>query len=369
MQLTTLEGMAILDADTPEAVNIPAGFTTTRCLTDADNLGSDGESNDQEVGEDCAWDEPTPISEDQLLQGDIVTGAIIQLNLQQADPLPVTPTPPAGTECPGGTTIVHVVSAGENLFRIGLRYGTGMGAIMQANGLNNPQLIYAGQALTIPCGVDTGLPSVPQQPPLIPTTDQNAVTPVNCSTFRATSPLDGLSYGQVTFYWDGVAGATGYRVNIFNLDEKGGALVGSFNSQGTATSLVADVTIESIGYGFSFAWEVQALFNGQVACTSLRYNVPRQAKPAPPSRGSSLTASWACAGTGILSVSYANVPAGDTGVTIAFTDSMGGPQTVNIGVPPSSGSQTFFIFSVSAGSVTATPSGASVTLTPAGLSC
>jgi LysM repeat protein len=44
------------------------------------------------------------------------------------------------------------VKPGENLFRISLRYGTTVDAIMAANGLTNAHNIYAGQRLTIPGG-------------------------------------------------------------------------------------------------------------------------------------------------------------------------------------------------------------------------
>lgn len=46
-------------------------------------------------------------------------------------------------------TIVHIVQPGENLFRIGLRYGVPWSAIMSANGLSSIT-IYVGQRLTIP---------------------------------------------------------------------------------------------------------------------------------------------------------------------------------------------------------------------------
>lgn len=44
----------------------------------------------------------------------------------------------------------HPVVRGQNLFRISLRYGVSMSAIAQANGISNPNLIYAGQTLCIP---------------------------------------------------------------------------------------------------------------------------------------------------------------------------------------------------------------------------
>ncbi|MGC9399350.1 MAG: LysM peptidoglycan-binding domain-containing protein [Anaerolineae bacterium] len=53
---------------------------------------------------------------------------------------------------PTGDGTQHVVKAGENLFRIALRYNTTVEALAQANGITNPALIYAGQVLTIPGG-------------------------------------------------------------------------------------------------------------------------------------------------------------------------------------------------------------------------
>ncbi len=47
---------------------------------------------------------------------------------------------------------VHVVQRGENLFRIALRYGTTVQALARANNLSNTSLIYAGQRLVIPGG-------------------------------------------------------------------------------------------------------------------------------------------------------------------------------------------------------------------------
>lgn len=46
--------------------------------------------------------------------------------------------------------IIHVVQPGENLFRISLRYGTTVDAIMAVNGLTDAHTVYAGQRLLIP---------------------------------------------------------------------------------------------------------------------------------------------------------------------------------------------------------------------------
>jgi LysM repeat protein len=64
-----------------------------------------------------------------------------------------------GTE-DGGATVTHVVQAGENLFRIALKYGTTVEAIAAANGIVNPNVVYAGQELTIPQGGGAPSPSV-----------------------------------------------------------------------------------------------------------------------------------------------------------------------------------------------------------------
>jgi LysM repeat protein len=70
----------------------------------------------------------------------------------------------------GGTVLAqqsgtyHVVSPGENLFRISLRYNVSMAAIANANGIVNYNLIYAGQRLLIPTG-GTGPGPVPTTPP------------------------------------------------------------------------------------------------------------------------------------------------------------------------------------------------------------
>jgi lipoprotein-anchoring transpeptidase ErfK/SrfK len=45
---------------------------------------------------------------------------------------------------------VHSVAAGENLYRISLRYDVSVQAMAWANGLGNPNLIYVGQRLVIP---------------------------------------------------------------------------------------------------------------------------------------------------------------------------------------------------------------------------
>jgi LysM repeat protein len=76
-------------------------------------------------------------------------------------PAPTSP-PPAVTPAPsGGTT--YVVQRGDTLWGIARRFGVSQQAIMAANGITNPNLIYVGQALTIP-GVSGGTPAPTASP-------------------------------------------------------------------------------------------------------------------------------------------------------------------------------------------------------------
>lgn len=86
-------------------------------------------------------------------------------------PVVTSPPPVSGANC------VHEVRAGENLFRLSLRYGVSIAEIAAASGVTNIQFIRVGQRLTIPgCGTtgvfppptstapDTGSPTVPGTP-------------------------------------------------------------------------------------------------------------------------------------------------------------------------------------------------------------
>lgn len=63
-------------------------------------------------------------------------------------PLPPLPVPPTPTPPPG--SVIHVVRAGDTVFRIAQMYGSTIEAIVEANNLVNPDLIYPGQRLIVP---------------------------------------------------------------------------------------------------------------------------------------------------------------------------------------------------------------------------
>ncbi len=97
---------------------------------------------------------------------------------------------------------------------------------------------------------------------------------LNCARFRPTSPLGGMPNGDAAFFWDGVQGASSYRVNIYN---DGGAQVVSLETSSSNTTISINTSAAAIGGGSNFSWEVVALLNGQSACTTARASVVRDA--------------------------------------------------------------------------------------------
>lgn len=187
-----------------------------------------------------------------------------------------------------GNSTIHTVRAGETLWRIARRYGSDVPTVAGANGLSNPNRIYVGQQLRVPCpGTTPQVPGVPATSTPVPVTQllqagDTLTVPANfsCATFRATSPLGGLANGTNRFYWNPAPGATGYRVNVYNL-QFGTRRVASYTTDGFNTNLFGDVGIGAAGSGFLFAWEVEALVSDQVACRTPRQVMFREALPSP----------------------------------------------------------------------------------------
>lgn len=150
----------------------------------------------------------------------------------------------------------------------------------------------------------------------------------SCGGFASTSPTLGLGYGFNQFFWNPASGnITNYRVVVVN-QETGGSV--SADTQGTETSLGLNLTQETIGGGFNFAWYVQALRNGTVVCTSATIALQRGSEViAPP------------AGGGAIPFNAYIVACNAYDMTIGW-DSVSGGETVTItlldyGVPDSAG--------------------------------
>jgi LysM repeat protein len=78
-----------------------------------------------------------------------------QLTIPEAgfadSPAASTPTPSAdATAAPEGQEIIHIVQAGDNLFRIGLRYGFTVDELAEYNGIVDVNDLEVGQEIRIP---------------------------------------------------------------------------------------------------------------------------------------------------------------------------------------------------------------------------
>jgi LysM repeat protein len=92
-------------------------------------------------------------------QGVPLPGATQPPPAQPGGQLPTATTAPA-IPAAGSTPVTqnqvcgeHLIAPGETLYRIALRYGVTTNQIVQMNGIVNPDLIKAGDTLTIPCPI------------------------------------------------------------------------------------------------------------------------------------------------------------------------------------------------------------------------
>jgi LysM repeat protein len=69
---------------------------------------------------------------------------------EATSPPVVEPTAPPAQETSPTGEIIHTVQAGENLFRIGLRYGFTVAELAAYNGIANPNVLSVGQQIRIP---------------------------------------------------------------------------------------------------------------------------------------------------------------------------------------------------------------------------
>lgn len=121
-----------------------------------------------------------------------------------AEPTTVATEAPAVPTVPSVPT-VHVVAPGENLYRIGERYGLSWTAIAELNGITNPDQIVVGQELRLSAAApDTGVPPaepVAGEPPAAPEPESSA--PVSTHTVRPgdsvyrLSQLYGVSWVEI----------------------------------------------------------------------------------------------------------------------------------------------------------------------------
>jgi LysM repeat protein len=119
-----------------------------------------------------------------------------------ANPSPPSPPPPAGA--------AYVVRPGDTLYRIAIAHGVTIAALVQANNLSNPNLLFVGQVLLLPGAAvppdpPTGAPTQPTPtliPAPIPPPPPSAVNLLPNPSFEAGSyNLNGIPELQVPHGW------------------------------------------------------------------------------------------------------------------------------------------------------------------------
>ncbi|MCC7451160.1 MAG: LysM peptidoglycan-binding domain-containing protein [Anaerolineae bacterium] len=104
---------------------------------------------------------------------------------------PGQPTTAPVTPPPGSSTGTYTVQAGDTLGRIATRFGTTVAAIVQLNGIANPNLIFVGQVLKVPGATGVQPTAAPGQP----TTAPGGPPPANLSGFELGGQAANLSSG------------------------------------------------------------------------------------------------------------------------------------------------------------------------------
>jgi hypothetical protein len=99
---------------------------------------------------------------------------------------------------------------------------------------------------------------------------------LDCSGFRATSPVEGFPNGRVTFYWDPPRSShliARYQVRIFN---EQGAAVGAFETLNIGTNLSIDVSQGAIGPGIRFSYYVVGVTADSRLCQTQTVSLQRE---------------------------------------------------------------------------------------------
>lgn len=97
----------------------------------------------------------------------------------------MTEEPEAAESMPSTLPATHTVAPGENLFRIGLKYGLSWIPLAIYNDISNPNLIYTGQVIRIPGGEAPPTTTAPEE-----ATDTNYVVKPGDTLFKISRAFD-----------------------------------------------------------------------------------------------------------------------------------------------------------------------------------
>jgi LysM repeat protein len=169
--------------------------------------------------------------------------------------------------------VVHVVAAGENLFRISLRYNVSMAAIAQRNNIANVNLIYVGQQLIIP-GTTGGT-----NPPPVATAQPGGQPGTGLTTYTV---VRGDTLGAIARRFNTTIQDIASRNNIANpnliypgqvLTISGGTGTVPTPAPGTPPPVPVSGGFEIGGHVFSFSYPAQMKGAGMTwAKSQIRWN-------------------------------------------------------------------------------------------------
>lgn len=298
---------------------VNAGETAIGVLNDANGI--------------AAWSDNRPVDENEKDRGERAQDGInilARANGWLERSIDDNPQPPATEEptnnddqCINKQPNIHVVQAGESLFGIARLCNASMPDIISANNLQAPFTLFSAQELIIP-NPGSGFVSLPDVPVDVP--------PNPCLTLKLTSPLGGAPSELATYYWDGVAEATQYQVNIF--DGATGQSMASFLTNGNETNI--SLSIGVLGVGGEMQWQVVALQNGQPICNVMSPPMPHLAPitaPVEPEVKPGFYIDMYCDSltSGVLIVGWDNAKGDDTVAIVIYDQFSGTSRTTSKG--------------------------------------
>jgi LysM repeat protein len=166
----------VAEASSPVADQAPSTATEEAPGPVADEMPSTAAEADSPVVEDA----PSPVVEDMPAPVANVPASspmphALAVTPRLVDLQPAAPTPnevqPASTE-----PTIYVVQTGDNLTRLSARFGTTIQAILAANSIANPSLVFVGQSLVVPTSAPK--PDVVESPSAPAPTANHAPQPV-----------------------------------------------------------------------------------------------------------------------------------------------------------------------------------------------
>ncbi len=150
---------------------------------------------------------------------------------------PVGGPQPTGNEKP--PQVIHEVASGETLISIAEKYGTTVDAILAANKLSSPDLIYKGQELVVPLMPPTATPTFTPTPTLTPTPGPPIPAPA------LLSPADNVVFNgpdaAIVLDWTSVGILNDDQAYLVEVETPPGKTPLTYTTQGTSWRLSADL--------------------------------------------------------------------------------------------------------------------------------